>query len=76
MVVGEVVAAAVDADCVDPNVGFLLWRKSFPSTIWRPLWRKIGAMRDVMSVNVPYDGPDAAEFLKRERAMFKDPYIV
>jgi hypothetical protein len=30
-------------------------------------------MRDVMAVDVPYDGPEVTEFLARERSMFKEP---
>jgi hypothetical protein len=29
--------------------------------------------RDVVAVDVPYAGPEVAEFLARERAMFKEP---
>jgi flavin reductase (DIM6/NTAB) family NADH-FMN oxidoreductase RutF len=73
MIVGEVVAASVDSDCVDGE-GYLLWGKVAPAHYCgAPYGGKFVAMRDVMAVDIPYDGPEVAEFLARERAMFKEP---
>jgi flavin reductase (DIM6/NTAB) family NADH-FMN oxidoreductase RutF len=73
MVVGEVVAASVDADCVDSD-GYILWEKVAPAHYCgAPYGGKFVAVRDVMAVDVLYDGPEVAEFLARERAMFKEP---
>ena len=73
MVVGEVVAASVDSDCIDGE-GYLLWEKTAPvHYCGAPYGGKFVAMCDVMAVDVPYEGPEVAEFLARERAMFKEP---
>ena len=73
MVVGEVVAAAVDANCVDVN-GFILWDMVLPvHYCGAPYGGQFVGMRDVMAVDVPYDGPEVAEFIARERAMLKEP---
>ncbi len=73
MVVGEVVAASVDSDCIDGE-GYVLWEKAAPvHYCGAPYGGKFVAMRDVMAVDVPYEGPEVAEFLARERAMFKEP---
>jgi flavin reductase (DIM6/NTAB) family NADH-FMN oxidoreductase RutF len=73
MIVSEVVAASVDADCVDAE-GYILWEKVAPAHYCgAPYGGKFVAMRDVMAVDVPYAGPEVAAFLARERAMFKEP---
>ena len=73
MVVGEVVAASVDADCVDAN-GFIYWDKVLPvHYCGAPYGGQFVGMRDVMAADIPYDGPEVAEFLAHERAMFKEP---
>jgi flavin reductase (DIM6/NTAB) family NADH-FMN oxidoreductase RutF len=73
MVVGEVVAASVDADCVDAN-GYVLWDRLAPAHYCgAPYGGRFVAVRDVMGVDIPYQGPEVAEFLARERAMFKEP---
>ena len=72
MVVGEVVAASVDSDCVDPN-GYILWHKVRPvHYCGAPYGGQFVAAEEVVAVDVPYDGPEVAEFLAREKAMFKE----
>lgn len=73
MVVGEVVAASVDEDCVDTD-GYIIWASAAPvHYCGAPYGGKFIAMRDVIAVDVPYEGPEVAEFLARENAMFKEP---
>jgi flavin reductase (DIM6/NTAB) family NADH-FMN oxidoreductase RutF len=73
MVVGEVVAASVDTDCVDAN-GFIYWDKVLPvHYCGAPYGGQFVGMRDVVAADIPYDGPEVAEFLAHERAMFKEP---
>jgi flavin reductase (DIM6/NTAB) family NADH-FMN oxidoreductase RutF len=73
MVVGEVLAASVDADCVDAE-GYVLWDKVAPAHYCgAPYGGKFVAVRDVTAVDIPYEGPEVAEFIARERAMFKEP---
>jgi flavin reductase (DIM6/NTAB) family NADH-FMN oxidoreductase RutF len=73
MIVGEVVVAAVDTDCVDPQ-GYVIWEKVRSAHYCgAPYGGKFVAAYETMAVDVPYDGPEVAEFLARERAMFKEP---
>jgi len=73
MVVGEVMAASVDADCVD-TAGYILWDRVAPAHYCgAPYGGKFVSVRDVVAVDVPYAGPEVAEFLARERAMFREP---
>ncbi len=73
MVVGEVLVAAVDADCVDPQ-GYVVWDKVRSAHYCgAPYGGRFVAAYETMAVDVPYDGPEVAAFLARERAMFKEP---
>ena len=73
MVVGEAVAASVDADCVDEQ-GFIHWDRVRPAHYCgAPYGGMFVAMHETMAVGVPYDGPEVAEFHAREQAMFKEP---
>ena len=73
MIVGKVVAASVYADCVDAN-GYILWDTVSPAHYCgAPYGGQFVAAREVMAVDVLYEGPEVAEFLARERAMFKEP---
>ncbi len=73
MVVGEVLAAAVDADCVDAD-GYVVWdRVRSAHYCGAPYGGRFVAAYETMAVDVPYEGPEVAEFLARERAMFKEP---
>jgi flavin reductase (DIM6/NTAB) family NADH-FMN oxidoreductase RutF len=73
MVVGEVLAAAVDADCVDAQ-GYVVWdRVRSAHYCGAPYGGRFVAAYETMTVDVPYEGPEVAEFLARERAMFKEP---
>ena len=73
MIVGEVVAASVDADCVDEQ-GYVLWNKVRSAHYCgAPYGGMFVAAYEVVAVDVPYEGPEVAEFLARERAMFKEP---
>jgi len=72
MVVGEAVAASVDADCVDEQ-GFIHWdRVRAAHYCGAPYGGMFVAMHETMAVGVPYDGPEVAEFHAREQAMFKE----
>jgi flavin reductase (DIM6/NTAB) family NADH-FMN oxidoreductase RutF len=73
MVVGEVVAASVDADCVDAQ-GYVVWeRVRSAHYCGAPYGGRFVAAYDTMAVDIPYEGPEVADFLARERAMFKEP---
>jgi flavin reductase (DIM6/NTAB) family NADH-FMN oxidoreductase RutF len=73
MIVGEVVAASVDADCVDDQ-GYVLWNKVRSAHYCgAPYGGMFVAAYEAVAVDVPYQGPEVAEFLARERAMFKEP---
>ncbi len=73
MIVGEVVAASVDADCIDAQ-GYVIWdRVRSAHYCGAPYGGSFVAAYEVMAVGLPYEGPEVAEFLARERAMFKEP---
>lgn len=73
MIVGEVLAASVDADCVDVQ-GYVIWdRVRSAHYCGAPYGGRFVAAYEIMAVEVPYEGPEVAEFLARERAMFKEP---
>ena len=72
MVVGLVVAASVDADCVDGE-GYVRWEKvKSAHYCGAPYGGQFVAAYETMAVGVPYEGPEVAAFLARERAMFKE----
>jgi len=72
MVMGELVAASVDAGCVDEH-GFIRWERIRPvHYCGAPYGGMFVAMYETMSVGIPYDGPEVAEFHAREQAMFKE----
>ena len=72
MVVGLVVAASVDADCVDKE-GYVLWEKvKSAHYCGAPYGGQFVAAYEKMAVEVPYEGPEVAAFLAREHAMFKE----
>jgi hypothetical protein len=73
MVVGEVLAAAVNADCVDAQ-GYVIWdRVRSAHYCGAPYGGRFVAAYDTMAVDMRYEGPEVAAFLARERAMFKEP---
>ena len=72
MTVGEVLAASADSDCVDAE-GYVLWDKVRPAHYCgAPYGGRFVEASATMAVDVPYDGPEVAAFLARERAMFKE----
>ena len=73
MIVGEVLAASADVDCVDEQ-GYVLWdRVRSAHYCGAPYGGKFVAAYQTVTVGVPYEGPEVAEFHARERAMFKEP---
>jgi flavin reductase (DIM6/NTAB) family NADH-FMN oxidoreductase RutF len=69
MVVGTLVSASVDADCVDAQ-GNILWNVVKPvHYCGAPYGGMFVAMSDTLSVDLPYDGPEVSEFHKREKAI-------
>jgi flavin reductase (DIM6/NTAB) family NADH-FMN oxidoreductase RutF len=73
MVVGRVVAASVDADCVDAE-GYVIWDKVRSAHYCgAPYGGQFVAAFETMRADVPYEGPEVAAFLARERAMFEEP---
>jgi len=67
-----VVAASVDADCVDAE-GYVLWEKvKSAHYCGAPYGGQFVAAYEKMAVEMPHDGPEVAAFLARERAMFKE----
>ena len=69
MIVGRVVAASVDADCVDAD-GYILWDKVRPAHYCgAPYGGAFVEAHVVHRVGVPYEGPEVEAFLARERQM-------
>jgi flavin reductase (DIM6/NTAB) family NADH-FMN oxidoreductase RutF len=72
MVVGRVVAASVDDDCVDGE-GYVLWDKvKSAHYCGAPYGGRFVAAYETMAAAVPYEGPEVEAFIARERAMFKE----
>jgi flavin reductase (DIM6/NTAB) family NADH-FMN oxidoreductase RutF len=72
MIVGKVVAASVDADCVDEE-GYVLWDKvKSAHYCGAPYGGQFVAAYEKVAAAVPYEGPEVEAFLARERGMFKE----
>lgn len=72
MVCGEVVAASVDADCVDAQ-GYVVWdRVKSAHYCGAPYGGRFVAAYETMAVDRPYQGPEVALFEQQERALFKE----
>jgi flavin reductase (DIM6/NTAB) family NADH-FMN oxidoreductase RutF len=72
MVVGNVVAASVRADCVDAK-GYILWNRIKPVAFCgAPYVNMFAAAHETMAVGLPYDGPEAEAANDSVRRMFED----
>ena len=72
MVVGNVVAASVRADCVDPK-GYIIWERIKPVAFCgAPYVDMFAASHETMTVGLPYDGPEAQAAERSVRSMFED----
>ena len=72
MVVGNVVAASVRADCVDPK-GYIIWERIKPVAFCgAPYVDMFAAAHETMTVGLPYDGPEAQAAERSVRSMFED----
>lgn len=72
MVCGKVVAASVDADCVDGK-GYVLWdRVRSAHYCGAPYGAAFVKAYEAMAVDVPYDGPERDAFEAQRKAMFED----
>lgn len=72
MVVGNVVAASVRADCVD-HKGYIVWERIKPVAFCgAPYVNMFAAGYETMAVGLPYDGPEAQAADDSVRRMFED----
>jgi flavin reductase (DIM6/NTAB) family NADH-FMN oxidoreductase RutF len=72
MVVGNVVAASVRADCVDRK-GYIVWERIKPVAFCgAPYVNMFAAGHETMTVGLPYDGPEAQAADESVRRMFDD----
>jgi len=72
MVVGNVKAASVWADCVDEK-GYLLWDRIKPVAFaGAPYFNMFVAAHETMSVGMPYDGPEVAAGEASNKSYFED----
>ncbi len=72
MIVGEVVAASVDADAVHPN-GNVIWDKVRPAHYCgAPYNNQFVAAFQTFSADMPYDGPEVQKFEDDRIAMLKE----
>ena len=72
MVVGNVVAASVRADCVNPK-GYIIWEHIKPVAFCgAPYVDMFAAAHETMTVGLPYDGPEAQAAERSVRGMFED----
>jgi flavin reductase (DIM6/NTAB) family NADH-FMN oxidoreductase RutF len=72
MVVGKVVAASVNDDCVDEN-GYVVWDKVKSAHFCgAPYHNMFVAAYETIAVDVPYDGPEVEAYDDYERQIFRD----
>lgn len=72
MVVGNVLAASVWADCVNEK-GYLLWDKIKPVAFaGAPYFNTFVSAHETMSVGIPYEGPEVALGEASNRSYFED----
>jgi flavin reductase (DIM6/NTAB) family NADH-FMN oxidoreductase RutF len=72
MVVGNVVACSVYADCVDAK-GYILWEKIKPVAFCgAPYVDSFASCSETMSVGMPYEGPETGAAVRSVEAMFED----
>jgi flavin reductase (DIM6/NTAB) family NADH-FMN oxidoreductase RutF len=72
MVVGNVVAASVHADCVGPK-GYILWEKIKPVAFCgAPYVNMFAAAHETMAVALPYEGPEVGAADESVQRMFED----
>ncbi|WP_137045588.1 flavin reductase family protein [Pseudolabrys sp. FHR47] len=72
MVCGRLVAASVNADCVDDK-GYVLWDRVKPAHYCgAPYRNKFVAAYQTMSADTPYSGPESEAFEAHRIAMFED----
>ncbi len=72
MVVGKVVAASVDADCIDGN-GYVVWdRVKSAHYCGAPYKSMFVAAYQTIDVGLPYEGPEVALSEKNEKSMYKE----
>jgi flavin reductase (DIM6/NTAB) family NADH-FMN oxidoreductase RutF len=69
MIVGRVVAATVDDDCVDPD-GYVRWENVRSAHFSGASYNSFVAAYDVMAVAQPYEGPEVEAYDAFERLMF------
>jgi hypothetical protein len=72
MVVGQVLAASVYADCVNEK-GYILWDKIKPVAFCgAPYVNRFAAAHEVMTVGNPYEGPENEKADESIQRMFED----
>ena len=72
MVVGNVLAASVHADCVDAK-GYIVWERIKPVAFCgAPYVNMFAAAHETMAVGLPYDGPEAQAAERSVHSMFED----
>ncbi len=69
MVVGRVVAASVDVDCVDAS-GYVIWDRLKPAHYCgAPYKNRFVAAYETVEVGIPYEGPEVEAFEKHVSGM-------
>jgi flavin reductase (DIM6/NTAB) family NADH-FMN oxidoreductase RutF len=71
MILGRVVAASVDEDCVDPE-GYVIWERARPAHFCGASYSQFVAAYEKMAVAQPYEGPEVEAYDEFERAIFAD----
>jgi flavin reductase (DIM6/NTAB) family NADH-FMN oxidoreductase RutF len=72
MVCGRLVAASVDADCVDPK-GYILWDRVRPAHYCgAPYGAAFVGAYETMQVDIPHEGPERDAFEQHRKGMFED----
>jgi flavin reductase (DIM6/NTAB) family NADH-FMN oxidoreductase RutF len=72
MVLGKVVAASVDEECVD-DAGFVIWDRVKPAHFCgAPYHNMFVAAYETMAVDVPYEGSEVEAYNEFERQLFAD----
>jgi flavin reductase (DIM6/NTAB) family NADH-FMN oxidoreductase RutF len=73
MIVGRVVAASVDEDCVDPN-GYVVWERARSAHFCGASYNQFVAAYETMAVAQPYVGPEVEAYDAFEREIFADTH--